>query len=119
MVTTGLPDKEEAEKIVAYLTRTALDFYFDRFTMANGPTDEAKAYGKVRGVILENFSVQKTESEIMKEAISLEYDGGDIQTFLTRADKLHLFRKLKSIKYENSNIIEFNIVLELYAKIII
>ena len=57
--------------------------------MDSGLTDEAKDYVKVKWVMLEKFSVRKTESEIMKEAISLEYDGGDIQTFLTRADKLY------------------------------
>ena len=57
--------------------------------MDNGPKDETKDYGKVKEVMLEKFSVRKTESEIMKQAISLEYDGGDIQTFLTRADKLY------------------------------
>ena len=36
-----------------------------------------------------NFSVRKTESKIMKEVISLEYDGGDIQNFLTKADKFY------------------------------
>ena len=57
--------------------------------MDNGPTDEAKDHSKVKGLILENFSVRKTESEIMKEVISLKYDGGDIQTFLMRSDKLY------------------------------
>ena len=38
---------------------------------------------------MEKFSVQKTEYEIMKEAMSLEYDGGDIRTFLTTAYKLY------------------------------
>ena len=71
VVTKGRTDKEKAEKIVAYLAGTAFDFYFDRFTMDNGWTDEAKDYGKVKGVMLENFSVRKTEYEIMKEAISL------------------------------------------------
>ena len=57
--------------------------------MDNGPKDEAKDYSKAKGVMLEKFSVRKAESEIMKEAISLEFDGGDIQNFLTRADKLY------------------------------
>ena len=52
-------------------------------------TDEAKYYGEVKRVMLEKFSVRKTKSKIMKECMSLEYDGGDIQTFLTRADKLY------------------------------
>ena len=49
MVTKGLPDKETAEKIVAYLAGTAFGFYFDRFTMDNVPTDEAKDYKKLKG----------------------------------------------------------------------
>ena len=88
VVKKGLPDKK-TWKIVAYLAGRAFDFYFDRFTMDNGPTDEAKDCGKVKRVMLEKYSVRKTESEIMKGAKSLEYDGGDIQTSLTRADKLY------------------------------
>ena len=74
---------------MSYLAGTAFDFYFDCFTMDNGPRDEAKDYVKVKGVMLQKFSIQKTESEIMKEAISLEYDSSDIQTSLTRAANLH------------------------------
>ena len=51
--------------------------------------DEAKDYGKGEVVILEKFSVWKSESEIMKEAISLECDGGEIHAFFTRDDKLY------------------------------
>ena len=47
----------------------------------------SKTMVKLNGVMLEKSSAWKTESEIMKEAIFLEYDGGGIQTFLTRADK--------------------------------
>ena len=57
--------------------------------MDNGPTDESKDYVKIEGVKSVNFSVRKTKSEITKEAISLECNEGDIQPFLTRADKLH------------------------------
>ena len=39
--------------------------------------------------MLDKFSVQKTESEIMKETVSLVYDGGDVQIFLARADKVY------------------------------
>ena len=74
---------------MAYLAGTAFHFYFDRFTMNNGPTDEAKDYGKVKWVMSAKFSVRKTESEIMEEAISLEYNGGATQTFFTRTDKLY------------------------------
>ena len=75
---------------MAYIAETAFEFCFDRFTM-----DEAKDYGKVKGELLEKFSGRKIESETMKESISLEYGGGDIQTFLTRADKLYSLAKFK------------------------
>ncbi len=39
--------------------------------------------------MLEKFSIQKNESEIMREALTLRYDGRDIQTFLSRADKVY------------------------------
>ena len=52
VVTKVLADKEKAEEIVAFLAGTAFDFCFDRFTMENSPTDEAKACGKVKGAML-------------------------------------------------------------------
>ena len=39
--------------------------------------------------MLKKFSSQKSEAEIMKDAISLSYDGGDIQSFLSKADKAY------------------------------
>ena len=66
---------------------TALDFYFYRSKTDNGPTNEAKAYVKVKGVMLEKFSVGKTESEIIEEALFLGVERSYIQTSLTTADK--------------------------------
>ena len=43
VIVKGLPDTKKAEKIVTYLGREAFDFYFDRFTMDNGPKVEAKS----------------------------------------------------------------------------
>ena len=65
------------------------DFDFDLFTMNNCPTDEANDCDSIKGVMLEKFSVRKIESEIMEEAISLYYYGGNIQTFFTKAGKLY------------------------------
>ena len=39
--------------------------------------------------MLKKFSTQKTESEIMREALTPRYDGGDNPTFLSRADKVY------------------------------
>ncbi len=47
VVTKSLPDSETAEKNVAYLSGAAFDFYIDRFTLDNAPTEEAKEYGVV------------------------------------------------------------------------
>ncbi len=77
----SLPDSERDEKIIAYLSETAFDSY-------NAPTEEVKDYGLVMKVMLEKFSTQKTESKIMREALTLRYDGGDIPSFLSRADKV-------------------------------
>ena len=74
-MTKSLPDSERAEKIVAYLSVAALDFYFDSFTLDNAPTEEAKDYEIVKKVMLEKFSILKTVSEIMREALTLRYDG--------------------------------------------
>ncbi len=42
LVTNSLPDSERAEKIVAYLSEAAFEFYFDRFTLDNAHTKEKK-----------------------------------------------------------------------------
>ncbi len=74
---------------MAYLSDGALDFYFDSFTLDNAPTEEAKDYDLVKKVMLENISTQKTESEIIREALTLRYDEGDIPSFLSWADKVY------------------------------
>ncbi len=43
VVTKSLPDSKRAEKIVAYLSDAAFDFYFDRSTLDIAPTEEARA----------------------------------------------------------------------------
>ncbi len=48
VVTWSLPDSERAEKNVAYLSDAVFDFYFDRFTLDNVPTEEAYDYGLVK-----------------------------------------------------------------------
>ncbi len=97
----SLPDSERAEKIVAYLSDAAFDFYFDRFTMDNAPTEEAKDYGLVNKVLLERLSTQKTESEIMRDPLTLRYDKGDILTFISRADKVYDQAKVgENVKFE-------------------
>ncbi len=87
VVTKSLLDSKRAKKVMAYLSDAVFEFYFDGFTLDNAPTEEAEDYVLVKKVMLENFSTQKTESEIMREAMTLHYDGEDIPTFLSRADK--------------------------------
>ena len=70
-MTNSLMDSERAEKIVAYLSEAAFDFYFDRFTLDNAPTKEDKDYSLVKKVMLEKFLTQKTESKIMREDFTL------------------------------------------------
>ncbi len=71
VVTKSLLDIEKAGKIVAYLTGAAFDFYFDRFTLDNAQTEEGKDYEIVKKVMLEKFSIENTDSEIMRDALSL------------------------------------------------
>ena len=54
VVTKNLPDSEWAEKLVAYLSRAAFNFYFDWFTLDIAPTEEAKGYGLVKKVMLKS-----------------------------------------------------------------
>ncbi len=48
VVTKSLPESERAAKIAATLSGAAFDFYFDRFTLDNTPTEEAKYYCVVK-----------------------------------------------------------------------
>ncbi len=100
-MTKSFPDSERTENTVAYLSHAAFDFYSDRFNPDNAPNKEAKDYGLVKKVILEKFSTQKTESEIMREALTFRYDGGDIPTFLSRSDKVYNQAKVgDNVKFE-------------------
>lgn len=83
LIPRSVSDEDKAEKIVAYLGGEAFDFHFERFTMNNGPKTEAKSYQVVKEVMLK----KKSEEENMKDAISLAYDGVDIHSFFTRAEK--------------------------------
>ncbi len=74
VVTKSLPDSERAEIIVTYLSYRGFEFYFDHFTLDNASTEEAKYFVLIRKVMLEKFSTQKTESEIIREALTLQYD---------------------------------------------
>ena len=86
-MTKSLPDSQRAEKIVAYLSDWTFDFYFDCFTLDKSPTEEANDYGLVKTVILVKFSAQKTESEVMREAFTFRYEGEDLPTSLSSADR--------------------------------
>ena len=86
---------------MAYLSDAAFDFYFNRLTLDSAPTEESKDYGLVKKVMLEKFSTQKTESEIMREALTIRYDGGDTPTFLSRADKVYNQAEVgENVKFE-------------------
>ncbi len=56
-------------------------------TYENAPTEEAKSFRKVKTALLGKFSRKKTESETMKEAVNLTYQGEDVNEFFVRACK--------------------------------
>ncbi len=100
IVTENLPHSERAEKNVAYLSDSAFEFYFDRFSLANAPTEEAKDYGLAKKVMLEKFSTQNTESEIMREALTFRYGRRDIPTFLSRAQPRQAPKQVEAVCYK-------------------
>ncbi len=80
---------------------SGVDFYFDRFTLDNALTEEAKDCDAVKKMMLEKFSTQKTDSEVMREALNLRYDGEDIPTFSSRTDKVYSQAKFgENVKFE-------------------
>ncbi len=55
----------------------------------------------VKKLMPEKFFIQKTDSEILRDALSLQCDGGDIPTFLSRADKVYNQAKVEdNMKFE-------------------
>ncbi len=51
--------------------------------------------------MLEKLSTQKTESEITREAFTLQYGGEDISNFLSRAEKVYNQAKVgENVKFE-------------------
>ena len=73
---------------MAHQSGVAFDFFFDRFTLDNAPSEEPKEFIAAKKVMREKFSTQKAESYIIREALTLRYDGGDIPTSSSRADKV-------------------------------
>ncbi len=71
----GKTDEEKADRLLAHLNAEAFEYYFDHFTDENAPTEEAKPFWKVKAALLKKFSAKKTESETMKEAVNLTYQG--------------------------------------------
>ena len=57
--------------------------------MDNGPTTEAKNYQVIKDVMLKKFSAEKSEAEIIKDAMSLSYGGVCVQEFFTSAEKAY------------------------------
>ena len=84
----GKSDKEKAVEVVAYLTGEDLQFYYENFTCYIEPTEEAKSFRIVKNRMLERFSTKKSEAKVMKKAVNLKYEGGDVKVFLNKADKL-------------------------------
>jgi len=97
VITKEQTEIERADKICEYPSGDAFDFYFERFTMDNKPTQDATVYSTVKEVMLDKFSTKKTEAEVMKEAINLVYDGGDVNAFIAKADKLYTKAKFNGV----------------------
>ncbi len=83
----GKTDEEKAEKLEAHLNAEAFEHYFEHFTDENAPTQEAMSFQKVKAALLEKLSTKKTESETMKEAVNLTYQGGDVKEFFAKESK--------------------------------
>ena len=71
------------------LADQAFDFYFDMFTHVDGLTEDAKEYGKVKKAMIGRFSPKKPQAILMKEAVSLRYQGGDLKRFIEENDRCY------------------------------
>ncbi len=85
----GTTNEEKPDRFVAHLNVEAFEFYFDHLTDENAHTEETKSCRKVKAALLENFSTKETESETVKEAVNLPYEGEDVKEFFVRASKLY------------------------------
>ena len=85
----GKTQEEKALALVRYLESEALNFYLETFTEGEDLTEEGKDYSNVKKAILAKYSKQKTEAEIIQEAVDLRYRGSDVQNFFREAEKLY------------------------------
>ena len=82
-------DTEQESKLVMFLAGAAFDYYIDTFTRDNCPTEDANDYGKVKDAIIERFSPKKPQAIVMKEAVKMRHQGGDVKAFIERADRCY------------------------------
>ena len=82
-------DADRAVKLVMYLSGPAFDFYFDNFTFDNRPTEDAKDYTKVKEAMISRFAPKRPPAIVMKDAVNLRYNGGDIKLFIEKADRAY------------------------------
>ena len=82
-------EEEKADSLVAYLDREAFEYYFDNFAEDSALNEVAISFQKVKAALLENFSSNETEAEVMKQAVNLIYKGGNVEEFFLKASKLY------------------------------
>lgn len=82
-------DEEKDERIVAYLTGDAFEYYFDNFTEENPSTEDARSVKFVKDYLFEKFLVKKTDAKTMKEAVNFTYVGKHLKEFFVKARKLN------------------------------
>ena len=82
-------DDEKSMSLVSYLEGEALQFYLEMFTEGSQVTEDGKIYSNVKSKITAKYSKEKSDAEIIQDAVDLKYSGSDVQAFFRKAEKLY------------------------------
>ena len=83
----GKTQEEKALALVRYLAEDAFSFYLETFTEGDELKEEGKDYATVKSAMLAKYSKQKSEAEIIQDAVDLRYNGSDVQSFFREAER--------------------------------
>eukprot|EP00171_Calliarthron_tuberculosum_P005040 IDg5040t1 len=83
-------DEEKATRVVGYLTQKAFEFYYETFVREGIRRPESSVYSTVKAALLAKFGFpSRSQYSVIKEAATLKFCEGDIDVFVSKAEKLY------------------------------
>ena len=77
----------KGNNLLTNLTAKAFDYYCDSFTIDNGSTATEKDYPATKRLILERFAPERDTALIMRDTVTMRYQGGEVRVFIDELTK--------------------------------